>query len=298
MSPTTGQGPQNATTRARGLILTIIRAFLIVALMVGITFIWVAIGPDLTYAYPQDSGLVLWYDLDEGAGTVAGDLSGYDNNGTLYGSTWMSGANCMAGGCINFTGASNSQISNISHSASLNITGQFTASLSIQPYVTGTFGELLDFRDSSNGWHIALIANGTIRIGVLTAPTVFVWSTGALTNGTWYTLTTGWNGTDIYLYINNVFNASAPRTTNLTEMTQHKQIASFENFNFYKGAIHCISLYNRTLNSTERATNSCTFAAGGGGDTPPPTLSVQSPTNTTYPPPLAWAHVTLNQDTG
>jgi hypothetical protein len=37
---------------------------------------------------PPD-GLVAQYLLDEGSGTVAADTSGGNNNGTIYGATWM-----------------------------------------------------------------------------------------------------------------------------------------------------------------------------------------------------------------
>jgi len=34
-------------------------------------------------------GLVGWWSFNEGSGTVAGDSSGYGNNGTIYGATWV-----------------------------------------------------------------------------------------------------------------------------------------------------------------------------------------------------------------
>jgi len=36
-----------------------------------------------------DPSLVLWLPFKEGSGTTVGDLSGYGNNGTIYGATWQ-----------------------------------------------------------------------------------------------------------------------------------------------------------------------------------------------------------------
>jgi hypothetical protein len=41
---------------------------------------------------PIPSGLVLWLKMDEGSGTTVYDSSGYNNNGTIYGATWVSSA--------------------------------------------------------------------------------------------------------------------------------------------------------------------------------------------------------------
>jgi hypothetical protein len=39
---------------------------------------------------PIPSGLVLWLKMDEGSGTTVYDSSGYNNNGTILGATWVS----------------------------------------------------------------------------------------------------------------------------------------------------------------------------------------------------------------
>ena len=36
-------------------------------------------------------GLIAWWNFDEGSGTIAGDMSGNGNIGTLNGATWVSG---------------------------------------------------------------------------------------------------------------------------------------------------------------------------------------------------------------
>jgi hypothetical protein len=42
--------------------------------------------------------------FDEGSGTVAGDSSGYGNNGTIYGATWVAGE---YGQALSFNGTNN-----------------------------------------------------------------------------------------------------------------------------------------------------------------------------------------------
>src|SRR5262245_27408367 len=49
------------------------------------------------------SGLVAYWPLDNGSGTIATDASGHGNNGTLINSpTWQTG--CQVNGCLSFDG--------------------------------------------------------------------------------------------------------------------------------------------------------------------------------------------------
>jgi hypothetical protein len=50
------------------------------------------------------AGLVGWWRFDEGTGTIAGDSSGYGNNGTIYGATWVPG---KYGTALSFNGLNN-----------------------------------------------------------------------------------------------------------------------------------------------------------------------------------------------
>jgi hypothetical protein len=54
-----------------------------------------------SYAYTQPSGLVGYWNLDQGSGTIAYDSSGSSNHGTIYGASWTSG---RINGALNFDG--------------------------------------------------------------------------------------------------------------------------------------------------------------------------------------------------
>ncbi len=56
----------------------------------------------------DDSGLVAYWDFDEGAGTVLHDQSGNGNDGTIYGATWVDG---VKGKALSFDGIDNYVVS-------------------------------------------------------------------------------------------------------------------------------------------------------------------------------------------
>ncbi len=53
------------------------------------------------------SDLVGWWNFNEGSGSVARDLSGYGNNGTIVGATRVAGVPGAGGTALNFNGSSN-----------------------------------------------------------------------------------------------------------------------------------------------------------------------------------------------
>lgn len=208
------------------------------------------------HALPQDSSLLLWWALDEGSGNTVGDISGYDNNGTVIGSPqWMSGASCVSGSCIKFNGTPTQVYAQ--YTPTLNITGQFTFMVSVNLTNNTVFQEIFDAQSANaNGFALAIAANGTVRAETR-GPNGFAWSTGALEMNKWYNLTMGWNGTDITLEINNILNATGSRTANLTENIQLRQLATADNTSYFNGSMDCVSLYNRTLTTAEKATDHC-----------------------------------------
>ncbi len=53
------------------------------------------------------SDLVGWWNFNEGSGTTAGDISGYDNHGTIVGATHTDGVPGTGGSALSFSGSSN-----------------------------------------------------------------------------------------------------------------------------------------------------------------------------------------------
>ncbi len=58
--------------------------------------------PNTTSAAAPTSGLVGYWNFDEGSGTVAADGSGSGNNGTINGATWVAGK--VGSGALSFDG--------------------------------------------------------------------------------------------------------------------------------------------------------------------------------------------------
>jgi peptidoglycan hydrolase-like protein with peptidoglycan-binding domain len=74
-------------------------------------------------AVAPTSGLVGYWNFDEGSGTTASDASGNGNSGTINGAAWTTG---KVGGALSFDGSSSVTIPN---SSSINISGPFTFSV-------------------------------------------------------------------------------------------------------------------------------------------------------------------------
>jgi prepilin-type N-terminal cleavage/methylation domain-containing protein len=73
----------------------------------------------------NSSGLVGYWNFDEGTGTNANDSSGNGNTGALLnGPTWMAGNNCKVVGCLSFNGVSN--YVSISDNTNLKLNGDFS----------------------------------------------------------------------------------------------------------------------------------------------------------------------------
>ncbi len=100
-----------------------------------------------------NSGLVAYWNFDEGSGNILHDVSGNGNDGTIYGATWVNG---IHGKALKF-GRNNGNYVEISSSNSLkSISQAFTISgwVKIFSYPeTGDHGEtLLMFQEPDNGW--------------------------------------------------------------------------------------------------------------------------------------------------
>jgi len=88
------------------------------------------VGSDLFIPSPH-SGLVGYWSFDEGTGTIAYDLSGYGNNGTLYNDpTWTTG---KVGGALIFDGVDDYIDVIDTGTSSLDTTSAFTISVWIYP---------------------------------------------------------------------------------------------------------------------------------------------------------------------
>jgi hypothetical protein len=108
-------------------------------------------------------GLVGWWPLDEGIGTVAGDISGNGNTGTIYGATSVSG---KFGSALSFNGVNN--FVNVPDSDTLNFgtTTNFTITCWLNVAQSGVYQYFLAKDYGSPGsWELFIDSTNVLRFG-------------------------------------------------------------------------------------------------------------------------------------
>ena len=157
-------------------------------------------------------------DFNDGAGATAKDSSGMLNNGSLVnGPTWEAEANCISGGCLNFTGAS-TQYVNSAQTALVPENG------TIEGWIKGLASAQKNENIYPFGFdYVSLIGPSSMtdsRAGIITGTaTVYdhlTWGGQNLYNGNWHHYVVTWtkNVTDFkfYLYIDGKM-IGAPKTS-------------------------------------------------------------------------------------
>ena len=207
------------------------------------------------------TGLVGYWNFDEGAGTSVGDLSGVGNNGTLIngGGAWVSG---HFGTALQFSGTAGSGSTRveISNSASLQITSAITFAAWVRvdningdapilakeggggllsywfgAFPTGYFGMLLD-HDGNQGW------DGDDR------------DQNGITQGTWMHIASTWDGSQISHYLNGTFVSGGIAFSGAVNVSTARLFIganSEYNTTAFTGLIDDLYLYNRALSQSE-----------------------------------------------
>lgn len=197
----------------------------------------------------KEEGLVGYWHFDEGTSTIAYDMSGYENNGTLTNSpTWQSGIDCKSGGCLSFDGTNNYVELGINNMPS----GALPRTLSVWANV-----------GSSNSGYRAIFNEGTyaanqqFQIGILSGSFNVnnysaTWSDVATyTTGQWYHLVLTYDGSNVLLYKNGGVVASATGITLNTTIGKLRIGANPNAAEKFNGSIDEVRVYNRVLSADE-----------------------------------------------
>ena len=131
-------------------------------------------------------GMVGWWQLNEGSGTVAIDSSGNGNNGTIYGATYVAG---QYGYALSFNGVNNY----VTVPASPSLTS-FTNGITVNVWlkITTFSGEAISMWGSgASGF--GLYSNGNWYFG--NGASWFSVSAGILSDGAWHAYSVVWNST-------------------------------------------------------------------------------------------------------
>jgi hypothetical protein len=197
------------------------------------------------------SGLVAYWNFDEGNGTTAADSSGNGNHGTLVnGPQWASG---VAGRALSFDGTDDSV--DILNSNSLNLSNVFTLSAWVKPTAAFTdFRSILVknytyyFYASSTGY----CGDGSIQAGFGEGDaTTFVCDLVPLAANTWSHLVWSFDGFTLTLYRNGVAVATSSATGTPSLTTGTLQIGGSKYGEYFKGLIDEVRVYSRALSATE-----------------------------------------------
>jgi regulation of enolase protein 1 (concanavalin A-like superfamily) len=158
--------------------------------------------------------LAAYWNLDEGSGTTAADVSGSGNTGTLVNSpAWTTG---HSGSALNFVAGGKGYMS---ASGAASLANLFVHGMSVSVWVKprsggggggGGGGRIIDKDNNNGGWFLAMNGATGIRFAVDTFPTVSPSrvSTATVQANTWQHVAVTWDGSvsgsNIHIYLNGV----------------------------------------------------------------------------------------------
>jgi hypothetical protein len=207
----------------------------------------------------NETGLVGYWNFDEGTGTIAHDSSGNNNDGTIYGATWTSG---KYGNALQFDGIDDSV--RIPDSAFLNIAGD---KISITAWVkrlgSGTRNGIIVMKQAPPGaWDASygvVISEGVINTGKigLSLDTGWGWtdhwSNSVLNSNEWYHFCGTYDGSKVRIYLNGVLDAEYDVTGNIVPKSGPLSIGHEDAWDpeYFNGLIDEVKVYNRSLSAEE-----------------------------------------------
>ena len=213
----------------------------------------------------SQTGLVGYWNFDEGTGTIAHDSSGNNNHGTLMnGPTWVDG---KIGKALYFDGTDD--YIRIEDSATIS-SPSVTSAITVMAWVKPDPGFLDRFArviashwtdgegqigGSSNAW--ALEALNDVRYhAVISAGDDATWidlaSNTAPQEGVWQHLAFTWDGSTVTFYFNGVIDATGIYTATISDSSRPMQIAKTDLLWYvWKGFIDEVKVYNRSLSADE-----------------------------------------------
>lgn len=217
-------------------------------------------GDDLNLTPPSRSyGLVGFWPLNEGSGTVAYDYSGNGNSATWYGTKASPSSTYYAAGLTypnaGYFDGSTDSVTALNNSA-LQITGPITMSAWVYPKISSNYQTII-IKNGARDYAVYLSPTTTgvyVNIGVSGFGGTIAVSPG-WTVSTWNFITVTANGTAIQVYINGALAGSASSTALPTASTGLVYIGENATGNQYylNGYEADVRVYNRALSATEIA---------------------------------------------
>jgi len=201
-----------------------------------------------------EAGLVLDLPMDEGAGSTAGDLSGYGNDGTIYGATWVEG---ISGNALSFDGVDD--YVDCGSNASLDIIGGFAVEMWVrsnsvaQPIgsILGGDKGIIFYQGATDG------QDNSAMFGFRGEGEVYS-TDGVIDVGTWIHLAFTYDGGDkdsvssYEIYANGINQNLSIRTDgDIGGVSTSEYIGRDQGATFFNGLIDSVRIYNRALSAEE-----------------------------------------------
>ncbi len=197
------------------------------------------------------SDLVGWWSFNEGSGTTARDISGYDNHGIIIGATYVNGVPGTGGTALNFNGSGD--YVNAGNDVSLDLTHNFSMSFWIKPSIhNATRGIIGKTPGTDLGFAIAFNGDGYISFPK--------WNAGARSNtipitGDWLhviAVQAGSNRNELYIdgiLQNQTSSYTIPSNPELN-LVIGRIYSLVDNF-YFNGLIDDVRIYSRALTASE-----------------------------------------------
>ncbi len=203
------------------------------------------------------SDLVGWWNFNEGSGSVVNDISGYGNNATIVGATYVDGVPGTGGNSLKFNGSNNyAKIIDtvVSGPTSLTISAWFRKTGEGSSYEC-VLHQSSDTSVGASSYWLGLDSNDylTATIG---AGTGVGWSAGQTTTrsviDTWYHLLASWDGSVVRIYIDGKYNKQYNLSSYNSLTTPTRFGASSDGTSYqYNGLIDDVRIYSRALTASE-----------------------------------------------
>lgn len=222
------------------------RRLIIIVLMS--LFVSVSLSTLTAKANSQPQPAAYW-PLDEGSGSVAGDISGNGNDGTIYGASWVDGA---VGEALQFDG-SNDYVG-VPNSSSLQISGAITVEAWVYRHSQSRDEMIVSKRSGETGF-ILYFYWGHNKAVFCTGSTSLsgVESTIDIEANTWYHIAGTYDGEVRRIYINGVLNNSQAAAGQLASNTVGLTIGKYNlgSSHYFDGVIDEVRIYSRALSQSE-----------------------------------------------
>ncbi len=198
-------------------------------------------------------GMVAYYPMDEGSGSVVGDYSGQNLSGTAVNSpTWNTTADSKFGRSLAFSPGSSQYVS-VSHNAALNFSTQMT----FAAWVKGSLGNqmsIIDKGDYGDAFRVLIQGGGVSeRVPAVQLKGSTVLGTTAIVSGSWTHVAFTYNGAETKIYVNGSLTDTSTAITGALSTTATAMYIGQGGLNnlYFDGTIDDIRLFQRALTAAE-----------------------------------------------